>query len=121
MPFSSVFTVNNLGVSIEHLSTIYLITGLSTTFVGPLVGKAADAFGKIPVFMVGSVVIMIMMMTIYTHLGTVPFTTVTIVNVLMFIGIFSRMIPFQSRLNEAHSMRSALLFNSLRGGALPQC
>ncbi|MDI1298561.1 MFS transporter [Methylotenera sp.] len=112
MPFSSVFTVNNLGVSIEHLPTIYLITGLCTIFVGPLVGKAADAFGKIPVFMVGSVVTMIMVM-VYTHLDTVPFTTVIIVNVLMFIGIFSRMIPFQALVTSVPEQTKRGSFNAV--------
>ena len=112
MPFSSVFTVNNLGVSIEHLPTIYLITGLCTIFVGPLVGKAADKFGKIPVFMVGSLVTMIMVM-IYTHLGTVPFTTVIIVNVLMFIGIFSRMIPFQALVTSVPEPTKRGSFNAV--------
>jgi len=112
MPFSSVFTVNNLGVSIDHLPTIYLITGLCTIFVGPMVGKAADKFGKIPVFMVGSLVTMMMVM-IYTHLGTVPFTTVIIVNVLMFIGIFSRMIPFQALVTSVPETAKRGSFNAV--------
>src|SRR4051812_3545511 len=45
MPFSSAFTVNNLGIALDHLPIIYLVTGVATIFVGPMVGKAADAFG----------------------------------------------------------------------------
>ena len=112
MPFSSAFTVNNLGVSIKSLPTIYLITGLCTIFVGPLVGKAADAFGKIPVFMAGSMITMIMVL-IYTHLETVPFTTVIIVNVLMFIGIFSRMIPFQALVTSVPEPTKRGSFNAV--------
>jgi predicted MFS family arabinose efflux permease len=95
MPFGSAFTVHNLGIDILHLPTIYLISGLFSIFTGPLVGKASDAFGKFPVFMFGSAVSMIMVL-IYTHLGEVSLTTVIIVNVLMFVGIFSRMIPSQA-------------------------
>jgi hypothetical protein len=36
------------------------------------------------------------MVLIYTHLGQVTLTTAIIVNVLMFVGIFSRMIPSQA-------------------------
>jgi Na+/melibiose symporter-like transporter len=36
------------------------------------------------------------MVLIYTHLGQVSLTTAIIVNVLMFVGIFSRMIPSQA-------------------------
>ena len=68
MPFSSAFTVNNLGIALHDLPIIYLVTGIATIFVGPLVGKAADALGKMRVFFVGTA-IMIVMVLIYTHLG----------------------------------------------------
>jgi predicted MFS family arabinose efflux permease len=95
MPFGSAFTVHNLGIDIVHLPTIYLISGLFSIFTGPLVGRASDAFGKFPVFVFGSAVSVIMVL-IYTHLGQVSLTTVIVVNVLMFVGIFSRMIPSQA-------------------------
>jgi predicted MFS family arabinose efflux permease len=95
MPFGSAFTVHNLGIDILHLPTIYLISGLFSIFTGPLVGRASDAFGKFPVFVFGSAVSVIMVL-IYTHLGEVSLTTVIVVNVLMFVGIFSRMIPSQA-------------------------
>jgi len=95
MPFGSAFTVHNLGIDIVHLPTIYLISGLFSIFTGPLVGRASDRFGKFPVFVFGSAVSVIMVL-IYTNLGQVSLTTVIIVNVLMFVGIFSRMIPSQA-------------------------
>src|SRR6202020_1618630 len=54
MPFGSAFTVHNLGIDIVHLPTIYLVSGLFSIFMGPLVGKASDAFGKFPTFAFGS-------------------------------------------------------------------
>jgi len=48
MPFSTAYIVNNIGVSLAALPTIYLITGLCTVFVGPGVGKASDSFRQIP-------------------------------------------------------------------------
>ena len=95
MPFGSAFTVNNLGIDILHLPTIYLVSGLFTIFTGPLVGRASDAFGKYPTFVFGSAMSIVMVL-IYTHLGHVSLTTVIVVNVLMFVGIFSRMIPSQA-------------------------
>jgi predicted MFS family arabinose efflux permease len=95
MPFGSAFTVHNLGIDILHLPTIYLVSGLFSIFTGPLVGRASDAFGKFPVFVFGSAVSVVMVL-IYTHLGMVSLTTVIVVNVLMFVGIFSRMIPSQA-------------------------
>ena len=95
MPFGSAFTVHNLGIDILHLPTIYLVSGLFSIFTGPLVGRASDRFGKFPVFVFGSAVSVIMVL-IYTHLGQVSLATVIVVNVLMFVGIFSRMIPSQA-------------------------
>lgn len=95
MPFSSAFTVHNLGIDMAHLPTIYLVSGLFSIVTGPLVGRASDAFGKYPTFVFGCAMTVVMVL-IYTHLGHVSLTTAIVVNVLMFIGIFSRMIPSQA-------------------------
>jgi predicted MFS family arabinose efflux permease len=95
MPFGSAYTVNNLGIDIVHLPTIYLVSGLFSIAIGPLVGRASDSFGKFPTFAFGTALSIIMVL-IYTHLGHVSLTTVITVNVLMFAGIFSRMIPSQA-------------------------
>jgi predicted MFS family arabinose efflux permease len=95
MPFGSAYTVHNLGIDIVHLPTIYLVSGLFSIFIGPLVGKASDAFGKFATFAFGCAVSVVMVL-IFTHLGQVSLTTAIVVNVLMFVGIFSRMIPSQA-------------------------
>jgi predicted MFS family arabinose efflux permease len=95
MPFGSAYTVHNLGIDIVHLPTIYLVSGLFSIVTGPLVGRASDAFGKYPTFVFGSVVSIIMVL-IYTHLGQVSLATTIVVNVLMFVGLFSFMIPSQA-------------------------
>lgn len=95
MPFGSAYTVHNLGIDIVHLPTIYLVSGLFSIFIGPLVGRASDAFGKYPTFLFGSAMSVVMVL-IYTHLGQVTLTVAITVNVLMFVGIFSRMIPSQA-------------------------
>lgn len=95
MPFGSAYTVHNLGIDITHLPTIYLVSGLFSIVTGPVVGRVSDTFGKFPTFVFGSVMSMAMVL-IYTHLGQVSLPTVIVVNVLMFVGIFSRMIPSQA-------------------------
>ena len=95
MPFGSAFTVNNLGIDIGSLPSVYLFTGLCTIVTGPLIGRASDAFGKLPVFYLGSA-LTIIMVTIYTHLSNVPLPWVILVNAVLFVGIFSRIIPFQA-------------------------
>jgi predicted MFS family arabinose efflux permease len=95
MPFGSAYTVHNLGIDIVHLPTIYLVSGLFSVVIGPLVGRASDAFGKFPTFVFGTAMTTVMVL-IYTHLGQVGLALVIAVSVLMFVGIFSRMIPSQA-------------------------
>ena len=94
MPFSSAFAVNNLGISLHTLPTIYMVTGLCTVFAGPLIGRATDKLGKFRVFTLGTL-LSIVMVLIYTHLGPVSAPVLIVVNAVMFVGIFSRLIPFQ--------------------------
>ena len=95
MPFSTAFLAHNVGIATADLPTIYFFTGICTIVFGPMIGKAADKVGKLKVFLFGSVVSMVMVV-VYTHLGPVPLWAVIVVNVVMFVGIFSRMIPFQA-------------------------
>jgi predicted MFS family arabinose efflux permease len=91
MPFSSAFTVNNLGISLIHLPTIYFVTGLSSIIAGPLLGRLSDSVGKYPIFCFGTILGMIMV-TVYCHLGPTPLWGVILVNILLFMGISARMV-----------------------------
>jgi predicted MFS family arabinose efflux permease len=112
MPFSSAFTVNNLGIALASLPTIYLVTGLATIFVGPLVGKASDAFGKLLVFFVGTTVTIIVVL-VYTHLGVTSLPVVIAINVFLFVGIFSRMIPFQALISQVPAQTQRGSFSAI--------
>ena len=112
MPFSSAFTVHNLGIALERLPTIYLITGMCTIFIGPLIGKAADAWGKLPVFLAGSTLTIVMVL-VYTHLQAVPFALLVLVNVVMFVGIVSRIIPFQALVASVPDATQRGSFNAI--------
>ena len=112
MPFSSAFLVNNLGISLEHLPTIYFFTGMCTIVFGPLIGKAADKFGKLKVFLFGSA-LSILMVLIYTHLGPTSVPMVIVINVVMFVGIFSRMIPFQAMVTQVPEATKRGAFNAI--------
>lgn len=114
MPFGSAFTVNNLGIDMQHLPIVYLVTGVCAIAVGPLVGRASDSYGKFNVFACGAL-LTIVMVTIYTNLGTTPLPWVLVVNVLLFTGIFSRVIPAQalvSAIPEPSSRGAFMAVNS---------
>jgi predicted MFS family arabinose efflux permease len=91
MPFSSAFTVNNLGISLHRLPLIYMVTGVSSIVSGPIMGRLSDAIGKYPMFCAGSVVGMVVVAT-YCNLGPTPIGGVIAINVVLFIAIMARMI-----------------------------
>jgi len=91
MPFASAFTTHNLGISMDQLTVLYLITGIFSAIFGPLVGRLSDKVGKFNIFVAGSLLTMTTV-AIYTNLGTTPFALVALINVMMFLGVSSRMI-----------------------------
>jgi predicted MFS family arabinose efflux permease len=91
MPFGSAFTINNIGISFEQLPTIYLVTGLCTLVAGPFIGRLSDRLGKYLLFCAGTALTIVMVL-IYTHLGHTALPWVILVNVLLFVGVTSRMI-----------------------------
>jgi predicted MFS family arabinose efflux permease len=112
MPFGTAFIVDNIGLPMSTLPTIYLVTGLCTVFVGPLVGKASDSFGKFQTFAFGSI-LTIIMVAIWTNISAASLVTVIIVNVVMFIGIFSRMIPSQALFSAIPDVTKRGAFNAI--------
>jgi len=112
MPFSSAYIVNNLGIDMHQLPTVYLVTGVCTIFFGPLIGKAADAYGKFRVFSFGTVVSIVMVL-IYTRLTAISLPALIIINALMFVGIFSRMIPYQALVSSVPAANQRGSFNAI--------
>ena len=92
MPFGSAFSINNLGLTMEQLPLLYMITGIFSMGIGPLAGKLSDKIGKYKMFVIGSVISMVMVL-IYCNLDITPLWIVIVINVIMFAGIMARIIP----------------------------
>jgi predicted MFS family arabinose efflux permease len=112
MPYSSAFTVHNLEIDQTDLPVIYLVSGISTIFFTTLIGRVTDKVGRLPVFVFGCGLTMIMVV-IYTHLGPTPLWALIAVNVIMFLGIFSRMIPYQTMISALPEPAKRGSFNSV--------
>ncbi|MBN8696620.1 MAG: MFS transporter [Bacteroidetes bacterium] len=91
MPFSSAFSTFNLKIPMDQLPLLYGVTGVFTMVAGPLMGKLSDKIGKYKVFLIGTIISMVMVI-IYTQLGVTPLWMLIVVNVILFIGITSRII-----------------------------
>jgi predicted MFS family arabinose efflux permease len=98
MPFGSAFSVNNLGLTLDDLPKIYLVTGICSMIMGPLIGRLTDKLGGMTVFAAGSVWSMILVV-VMCHLGVTPLWMVMLLNATMFIGITARMIASSAMLS----------------------
>lgn len=99
MPFTTAFIVNNVGISQHQLPLIFLFTGLSTIIIMPLIGRLSDGMDKFRLFAFGTLIAAIMVV-VYTNLVSVPLWVVIVINMILFMGIMSRMVP-ATALNSA--------------------
>jgi predicted MFS family arabinose efflux permease len=95
MPFGSAFSVHNLGIPLEKLPMLYMVTGMATMAAGPLLGRLSDRVGKFPTFVGGSVCAMVLVVY-YTHLGVTPLWFIITLSVLLFCAITARMVSSQA-------------------------
>ena len=112
MPFGSAFAVNNLQITQHQLPLLFMIAGISTLIVMPLIGKLSDKIDKFIIFASASAW-MIIMVSIYTNLGPTPIWIVIFFNVLMMAGIMSRMIPATALTTAIPEMRDRGAFMSI--------
>jgi predicted MFS family arabinose efflux permease len=112
MPFGSAFSTNNLKIRLEDLPLMYGITGVFSIVFGPMIGKLSDKIGKFNVFVVGTIISIIMVL-IYSNMGATPFWLVTTLNVLLFVGISSRMISSSALMTAVPSLQDRGAFMSI--------
>ena len=92
MPWGSAFAINNLQVTPHQLPLLFMVSGIASLIIMPLVGKLSDQIDKFKIFAIASVW-MVVMVIIYTNMSAVPFWFVLVMNILFMIGIMSRMVP----------------------------
>ena len=92
MPFGSAFAINNLKITEEQLPLVFMIAGLATLIIMPVIGKLSDKIDKFRIFTAASIWTIIMV-AVYTNLAQTPFWLVAVLNVLMMMGVMSRMVP----------------------------
>ncbi|MDB5062586.1 MAG: transporter [Mucilaginibacter sp.] len=112
MPFGSAFAINNLGLTNEELPMLFMVSGVSSLIVMPLIGKLSDKIDKFKIFAVASVWTMIMCV-VYTNLGVTPLILVMALNILMMAGIMSRMIPSSALTSAIPEMADRGAFMSI--------
>lgn len=112
MPWGSAFAVNNLGVTYAQLPLLFMIAGVSTLVIMPVIGKLSDRVDKFSLF-AGASVWMMIVVVVYTHLSQVPFWVVMVMNVVMMMGIMSRMVPSMALASALPEMKDRGAFMSI--------
>ena len=111
-PFGSAFAVNNIGVSAQQLPQLFFISGVSSLVIMPVIGKLSDTVSKFKIFTVACVWMMIMVL-VYTNMGITAFWLVVVLNILMMMGIMSRMIPATALVSGVPDMEDRGAFMSV--------
>lgn len=112
MPLGSAFSINNLKIRLEDLPLIYGITGIFSIIAGPIMGKLSDKVGKYTIFVWASLWSMLMI-GIFTQLGITPLWLAITVNVLLFIGVSTRMITSSALMTAVPKPQDRGAFMSL--------
>jgi len=112
MPWGSAFSINNLNITAEELPLLFMIAGIGSLVVMPLIGKLSDTIDKFNLFAIASLFLMAVVVY-YTHLTPAPFWIIALVNVLMMIGVMSRMVPSMALTSALPTMQDRGAFMSI--------
>ena len=117
MPFGAAYAVNNLGITLEQLPLVYMVTGIFSMITGPLAGRLSDRVGKIKIFTIGSILAAVVIVY-YCGLSITPLWMVIALSVLSFIGITSRMIASQAIISAVPAARDRGAFMGINSSIM---
>ncbi len=112
MPWGSAFSINNLHITKEELVPLFMVAGVASLIIMPIIGKLSDKIDKFNLFTMASLWMIVVVM-IYTNLTPIPLWVLMIVNVVMMIGIMSRMVPSMALVTSLPRMEDRGAFMSI--------
>jgi predicted MFS family arabinose efflux permease len=112
MPWGSAFSINNLHITNEQLPLLFMVSGVATLFIMPVIGKLSDTLDKFKIFTWASIW-MIVIVVLYTNLNPVPFWVLLLVNIGMMVGIMGRMVPSMALATALPEMQDRGAFMSI--------
>jgi predicted MFS family arabinose efflux permease len=112
MPWGSAFSINNLHVTPDQLPFIFMVSGVASLIFMPLIGKFSDKISKLKMFVFASCW-MIVMVVVYTNLTPVPLWMIMLANVLLMVGIMSRMVPAMALTSALPTLKDRGAFMSI--------
>jgi predicted MFS family arabinose efflux permease len=116
IPYITIYVTANVGIRQEDIPLIYLFGGCATFFTSRLVGRLADAHGKIRVYRVMALCSMAPLF-VQTHLMPVPLWVMIVCSTVFFIFVPGRMVPAMAIVTSAVQSRLRGTFLSMCGAA----
>jgi predicted MFS family arabinose efflux permease len=92
IPYITMYTTSNGGLSTQQIPTIYLVGGIATLLSARWIGRATDRLGKVKMFRALTLIniLPVMGMTLSAPLG---YYGILVVSTLFFVFMSGRMIP----------------------------
>lgn len=112
MPWGTAFAVNNLLLTNEQLVPLFMVAGIATLFIMPVIGKFSDKVNKFKLFTAACIWLSVVVI-IYTNLTPVPLWVIMFFNVIMMIGIMGRMVPSMALISALPEIQDRGAFMSI--------
>jgi predicted MFS family arabinose efflux permease len=112
IPYITVYAVYNVGISQHNIPFVYFSGGIATLFTARLIGRWADASGKVEVYRMIAVAAMIPILVI-THIGSAPLWVWLVCTTAFFILVSGRFIPAMAVITSSAQPRLRGTFMSL--------
>jgi predicted MFS family arabinose efflux permease len=114
IPYITIYLTANVGVRQEDIPLIYLCGGCATLFSSRLVGRLADARGKVRVYRAMALCSMLPLLA-QTHLWPVALWIAVFWSTVFFIFVTGRMVPAMAIITSAVQPRFRGTFLSMNG------
>jgi predicted MFS family arabinose efflux permease len=116
IPYITMYTTSNGGLSTQQIPTIYLFGGIATLLTARWIGRATDRKGKVPMFRALALltIIPVVGMTVSAPLGLYG---ITAISTLFFVFMSGRMIPGMAIVTSACNPPQRGTFMALNSAA----
>ena len=112
IPYITVYAVSNVGISLHDIPYVYLAGGAATLISSRLIGRWADARGKVKVYRIMAISAMLPLFAV-TQIGHAPLWVWLTCTTFFFILVSGRMIPAMAIITSAAKYHMRGTFMSL--------
>lgn len=112
MPFGSAFAINNMQITEAELPILFMASGLFTLMIVPFIGRFSDRIDKYTLFVTASIGLMVMSIW-YTNLSVTPLWAAVVLNVLLMVGVISRMVPSSALMSAVPDLKDRGAYMSI--------